>query len=127
MRRTLAVLWLVVVAFALAALVHVRDPGVVGLAGLAHPRVWPSMVLLTALLAGLEAPALVAHVKGGPRAFAIAAAITAVVLGLGLAAAGASVSSRGEFLTAAAGGALVAALGLCVAVLPASRAFRSAR
>lgn len=127
MRRTLAVLWLVAVAFALAALVHVRDPGVVGFAGLAHPRVWPSLVLLTALLAGLEAPALVALVRGGLRAFGIAAAITAVVLGLGLAAAGSAVTSRGEFLTAALGGALVAVLGLCVAVLPASRAFRPAR
>lgn len=127
MRRAVAVVWMLVVAFVLAALVHTRDPGVVGLEGLTAPRVLPSLALLTALLAGLEFPSLVAYLRGGVPALATAVAITALLLGLGLAAAGSETATRSEFVTIALAGAGVAAAGLVIAVVPASRGFRPVR
>ena len=65
MRRIVAVVWLVLVAAALAALIHVTDAGIDGIRGLWSAKALPSLVLLAMLLTGLEAPSLIAFVRRG--------------------------------------------------------------
>ena len=130
MRRLLAVSWLVVVAVALAALIHVTDAGVDGLGGLLSAKALPSLALLAFLLTGLEAPSLIAFVRGGWKGLAVAVAVTGILIGLALAAAGVSTTSAERFSWSVLGGTGVAIAFLLVGVLPAAgvgwkRALRS--
>ena len=120
MRRIVALGWLVLVAAALAALVHVTDAGIAGAGGLLSAKALPSLVLLALLLTGLEAPSLVAFVRNGWKGLAIAAPATSILIGLALAAAGLSTTSAERFTWTITGGTLVAMAFLMVGVLPAA-------
>jgi hypothetical protein len=129
-RRILAGGWLGAVAVALAALIHVTDAGIDGVGGLLSAKALPSLALLALLLTGLEAPSLIAFVRGGWRGLAVAVTLTGVLIGLALAAAGVSTTSAARFTWSVLGGSAVAIAFLLVGVLPAagvgwSRAVRS--
>ena len=119
-RRLVAVLWLVLVAVALAAVIHVTDAGLDGIGGLLSAKALPSLALLTFLLTGLEAPSVIAYVRSGWKGLAIAVPPTGLLIGLALAAARLSTSSAERFTWSVAGGAAVAIAFLMVAVLPAA-------
>jgi hypothetical protein len=112
--------WLVLVASALAALVHVTDAGIAGVGGLLSAKALPSLVLLAVLLTGLEAPSLIAYLRSGWKGLAIAAPATSLLIGLALAAAGLTTSSAERFTWSVLGGTLVAMAFLMVGVLPAA-------
>ena len=120
MRRIVAVVWLVLVAAALAALIHVTDAGIDGIRGLWSAKALPSLVLLAMLLTGLEAPSLIAFVRRGWKGLAIAVPATGVLIGLALAAAGVTTSSAERFSWSVLGGSTVAIAFLLLAVVPAA-------
>ncbi len=130
MRRFLALVWLIAVAVALAALIHVTDAGIEGVGGLLSAKALPSLALLALLLTGLQAPSLIAFVRGGWKGLAVTVALTGVLIGLALAAAGVSTTSAERFSWSVLGGTAVAVAFLLVGVLPAAgvgwkRALRS--